>query len=62
MLFARFSAQHRKRIYIVAIREDLRNHEYVFPEPTNEVCDIHTIIDEPHSGIGYKNGFFGILF
>ena len=38
--------QHRKRIYIVAIRKDLEKTEYNFPEPTHTVCDIHTIIDE----------------
>ena len=43
--------QHRKRIYIVAIREDLCEHEYKFPEPTNEVCDIHAIIDEEDTDV-----------
>lgn len=42
--------QHRKRIYIVAIREDL-NVDYSFPEPTNEVCDIHTIINEADTDV-----------
>ena len=35
--------QHRKRIYIVAIREDLRMPEYKFPEPNNAVCDLSLI-------------------
>lgn len=43
--------QHRKRIYIVAIREDLRMPEYKFPEPNNAVCDIHTVIDEADTNI-----------
>lgn len=43
--------QHRKRIYIVAIREDLRMPEYKFPEPNNTVCDIHTIIDEADTNV-----------
>lgn len=43
--------QHRKRIYIVAIREDLDITDYKFPEPTNAVCDIHTIIDEKDTNV-----------
>lgn len=43
--------QHRKRIYIVAIREDLEVTDYDFPEPTNAPCDIHTIIDETDTNI-----------
>ena len=43
--------QHRKRIYIVAIREDLRMPEYKFPEPNNAVCDIHTVIDEADTNV-----------
>lgn len=43
--------QHRKRIYIVAIREDQEITEYEFPKPTNKVCDIHTIIDEKDTEI-----------
>lgn len=39
--------QHRKRIYIVGVRRDLGNiNDFHFPEPTNEPCDIHDIIDE----------------
>lgn len=39
--------QHRKRIYIVGIREDVENEtDFRFPEPTNTPCDIHDIIDE----------------
>lgn len=38
--------QHRKRIYIVCRRKDLGSLDYFsFPEPTNEICDIKTIID-----------------
>ena len=39
--------QHRKRIYIVGIRQDLGDiNDFHFPEPTNIPCDIHDIIDE----------------
>lgn len=39
--------QHRKRIYIVGIWQDLTNIEnFHFPEPNNSPCDIHDIIDE----------------
>lgn len=39
--------QHRKRIYIVGVREDLGGlGEFKFPEPTYTPCDIHNIIDE----------------
>ncbi|MBQ3325175.1 MAG: DNA cytosine methyltransferase [Muribaculaceae bacterium] len=39
--------QHRKRIYIVGIRQDLYyKNLFKFPEPTNIPCDIHDIIDE----------------
>lgn len=39
--------QHRKRIYIVGVREDLGGlGEFKFPEPTYTPCDIHDIIDE----------------
>lgn len=39
--------QHRKRIYIVAARQDLGGlGNFHFPEPTYEACDIKTIIDE----------------
>ena len=39
--------QHRKRIYIVGVRRDIDNiNDFQFPEPTNEKCDIHDIIDE----------------
>lgn len=43
--------QHRKRIYIVAIRDDMENTDYTFPEPTHAACDIHTIIDESDTNI-----------
>lgn len=39
--------QHRKRIYIVAERKDMKGLEgFSFPEPTNDECDIKTFIDE----------------
>lgn len=39
--------QHRKRIYIVGVREDLGGlGEFKFPKPTYTPCDIHDIIDE----------------
>lgn len=39
--------QHRKRIYIVGIRQDMGNIDvFHFPNPTNKPCDIHEIIDE----------------
>ncbi len=39
--------QHRKRIYIVGIRQDFDSKNlFKFPEPTNSPCDIHDIIDE----------------
>lgn len=39
--------QHRKRIYIVGIRQDMGGlNNFHFPEPTNTPCDIHDIIDE----------------
>lgn len=42
--------QHRKRIYIVGIRRDQGDiKDFHFPEPTNEKCDIHDIIDESDS-------------
>ena len=38
--------QHRKRIYIVCIAREQGNLDYFsFPEPTNRICDINTIID-----------------
>lgn len=43
--------QHRKRIYIIAIREDLEVTDYEFPKPNNAICDIHTIIDEGDTNI-----------
>lgn len=39
--------QHRKRIYIVGVRQELGGLiDFHFPEPTNEECDIKDIIDE----------------
>lgn len=39
--------QHRKRIYIVGVRNDLGGlKNFEFPKPTNTPCDIHDIIDE----------------
>ena len=39
--------QHRKRIYIVGVRRNIGNiNEFDFPNPTNDPCDIHNIIDE----------------
>lgn len=39
--------QHRKRIYIVGVRNDLGGlKSFEFPKPTNAPCDIHDIIDE----------------
>lgn len=39
--------QHRKRIYIVGVREDMGGlGEFKFPEPTYTPCNIHDIIDE----------------
>ena len=39
--------QHRKRIYIVGIRQDMGGlNNFHFPVPTNTPCDIHDIIDE----------------
>lgn len=44
--------QHRKRIYIVGIREDLGGlGNFDFPEPTNSPCDIASIIDEADTDI-----------
>lgn len=39
--------QHRKRIYIVGVREDLGGlGKFKFPTPTYTPCNIHDIIDE----------------
>lgn len=39
--------QHRKRIYIVGVREDMGGLEnFRFPEPTYESCSIQDIIDD----------------
>lgn len=39
--------QHRKRIYIVGVREDMGGLEnFSFPEPTYESCSIQDIIDD----------------
>lgn len=39
--------QHRRRIYIVCEnREYGRLNGFTFPKPDNEICDIHSIIDE----------------
>lgn len=39
--------QHRKRIYIVAVREDKGGLKgFKFPEPTNEKCNIRSYINE----------------
>lgn len=39
--------QHRKRIYIVGVRSDMGSlNGFEFPNPTNNPCDIHDIIDE----------------
>lgn len=39
--------QHRKRIYIVGVRRNIGNiNDFDFPNPTNDPCDIHNIIDE----------------
>lgn len=39
--------QHRKRIYIVGVREDLGGlGKFKFPRPTYTPCNIHDIIDE----------------
>ena len=44
--------QHRKRIYIVAARQDLGGlGNFRFPIPTHEVCDIKSIIDENDTSI-----------
>jgi len=38
--------QHRNRIYIVGARNDIGGlKSFSFPKPTNEVCDINSIID-----------------
>lgn len=39
--------QHRKRIYIVGVREDMGGlGKFKFPKPTYTPCNIHDIIDE----------------
>ena len=44
--------QHRKRIYIVCVREDLGGlSDFEYPIPNNAPCDINDIIDESDTDI-----------
>lgn len=44
--------QHRKRIYIVGVREDVGGlKKFKFPEATNETCDIKSIINEQDADV-----------
>ncbi|MGX1436501.1 DNA (cytosine-5-)-methyltransferase [Mammaliicoccus sciuri] len=38
--------QNRERIYMIAIRKDLKYKEFEFPEPTNEVVNLKMFLEE----------------